>query len=63
MSTRLDIKRRELDLLRVEAARKELEFKVEERKEEIQRLEDHIVVQLKKEAEIQEELNKLKQQG
>ena len=56
----LELKRKELELMRVETARKELEFKIEERLDEINRLEDHIKVQLQKEADIKNELTNLK---
>lgn len=57
--TKLDIKRKELELGRVEQARKELEFKIEERMEEIERLKSHINVQLEKEQQLKEELKSL----
>lgn len=51
--TLLDIKRMKLELLKVAAARAELEFRVDERLDEINRIKDHIKVQLDKEAELQ----------
>jgi hypothetical protein len=56
----LDIKRKEIELMRVETARKELEFKIEERLDEIKRIEDHISIQLQKEEEIKKEIQNLK---
>lgn len=56
MSSALEQKRRELDLRRVQTARFELELKVEERLEEIERLREHIKIQIAKESEIQKEL-------
>ena len=56
----LETKRKELELMRVETARKELEFKIEERLEEIARLQEHIKVQLLKEQDIKKELESLK---
>lgn len=56
----LELKKKELELQRVELARKELEFKVEEKMEEIERIKSHIQIQLQKEQELKEELNKLK---
>jgi peptidoglycan hydrolase CwlO-like protein len=56
----LEIKRKELELMRVETSRKELEFKIEERLEEIERLQEHIKVQTAKENEIRKELNSLR---
>lgn len=52
----LDIKRRKLDLMRVQTARYELEFKIEERLEEIERLKEHIRIQQETEIKIQQEL-------
>lgn len=49
----LDIKRMKLELVKVAAARCELEFRVEERMDEINRIQEHIKVQLDKEAELQ----------
>lgn len=58
--SKLDLKRKELELGRVEQARKELEFKIEERMDEVERLRGHIEIQLLKEEELKEEINKLK---
>jgi hypothetical protein len=46
-----------LDLIKVAAARAEMEFKVEERLEDIQRIKDNIKVQLDKEAELQAKIS------
>lgn len=46
--------------MRVEMARKELEFKVEERMDEIKRIQDNIKLQLDKEAELKKEIEQLK---
>ena len=48
----LELKRTKLELVKVAAARAELEFKVEERLEDIARIKDHIRIQLEKEAEL-----------
>lgn len=48
----LDIKRMKLELVKVAAARAELEFRIEERLDEVARLKDHIKVQEDKEAEL-----------
>jgi hypothetical protein len=56
----LEIKRKELELLRVETARRELEFKVEERIDEINRVKEQINIQLAKEEEIRREIKKMK---
>jgi hypothetical protein len=50
--TPLDIKRMKLELVKVAAARAELEFRIEERLDEVERLREHIRVQLDKEAEL-----------
>ena len=57
--SKLDLKRKELELGRVEQARKELEFKIEERMDEIERLQGHIQIQLQKEQELKEEIKQL----
>lgn len=55
--TPLELKRMKLDLIKVAAARAEMEFKVEERLEDIQRIKDNIKVQLDKEAELQAKIS------
>jgi len=57
--SKLDLKRKELELGRVEQARKELEFKIEERMDEIERLKSHIDVQLEKEEQLKQEIKSL----
>lgn len=52
----LEKKRKELELARVEIARRELEFKIEERLDEIERLKQHIDIQKKREQELKQEL-------
>lgn len=52
----LEIKRIKLELLRVTAAKAELEFKIEERLDEIRRLKEHILIQENKEKELNEKL-------
>lgn len=56
---KLDIKRKKLELMRVETARHELEFKIEERLEEVERLREHIKTQKNKEEELKTELKKM----
>lgn len=53
----LEQKRKKLELARVQMARSELEFKVEEKMEEIKRLQDNIKIQENKELELMEEIN------
>lgn len=52
----LDLKRMKLELVKVAAARAELEFRVDERLDEINRIKEHIKVQLDKEAELQSKI-------
>jgi len=55
MST-IEIKRKKLELSRVELARQEQEFKIEERMEEIGRLQSTINIQKNKEQELKSEI-------
>lgn len=50
--TPLELKRMKLELVKVAAARAEMEFRIEERLEDIARIKDNINVQLDKEAEL-----------
>lgn len=59
----IEIKRKRLELSRVELARQEQEFKVEERMEEINRLKSMIEIQKNKEAELKIELTILLNKG
>lgn len=54
----LDKKKKHLELARVRLARQELELKIDEREEEIIKLKEFVAVQLKKEAELENELSK-----
>jgi Cu/Ag efflux protein CusF len=56
----LEYKRKQLELARVQMGKMDLEFKVEERSAEIEKLKEHIAIQVSKEAELIEELDKLK---
>lgn len=55
--SQLDIKRMKLELVKVAAARAELEFRIEERMDEVNRIKDHIQIQLDKEAELQQKIS------
>lgn len=48
----LDLKRLKLDLIKVGAAKAELQFKIEERLEDIRRIEDNIKISEAKEEEL-----------
>lgn len=52
----LDIKRKKVELSRVQVARQELELKIEEKMEEIERIKAHIEVQNKAEERLLKEL-------
>lgn len=56
----IDIKRKQLELIKVSAARAELEFRIMEREEEIERIKANIEIQIKKEIELKKELDDLK---
>ena len=58
----LDIKRLELDLAKCYAAKLELEYKIEERRADIKRMEDHIQLQRDREQELTQRLEDLKKQ-
>lgn len=52
----LDDKRKKLELMRVQTARYELEFKIEEKLEEIERLKEHIKIQIEREKQLTNEI-------
>lgn len=56
----IEIKKKELELRRVETARFEMEIKIAERLEEIERLTQHIKVQEETEIKLKNELQKLR---
>lgn len=58
MTSNLELKRLNMELLKVQASRAELEFKIEERQAEIARLHEHIAIQLKRENELKDQLAK-----
>jgi hypothetical protein len=53
----LELKRLKLELIKVAAARHELEFRICEREEDISRLQEHVKVQEAKEAELKEKID------
>lgn len=59
----IDIKRKKLELSRVELARQEQELKIEEKTEEITRLQAMIQIQLNKETELKAEIAALSNKG
>jgi hypothetical protein len=48
----LDLKRKQVELLRVSSAKAELELRIHERLEEIERLKEHIAISEAKEVEL-----------
>lgn len=52
----LDKKKKQVELSRVRLAREEMEMKIAEREEEIQRLKSHIEIQRAREQELDKEL-------
>ena len=56
----LELKRMEVELIRVQAARAELEFKIVEREHDIMRIKEHIKIQLDKEEELKQKLKEAK---
>lgn len=58
--TNLEIKRMELELVKVAAARAELEFKIEERLDDISRIKEHIRIQQEKEKELTKKIEEAK---
>jgi hypothetical protein len=53
----LELKRMKLELIKVAAARHEMEFRIEERLEDINRLKENIKIQVAKEVELQEKID------
>lgn len=54
--TSLDLKRKKVELLRVSAAKAELELRVHERLEEIERIQEHVKISEAKELELTNEI-------
>lgn len=61
--TKLEFKKRTLEYERVKLARQELELKIEERLDEVERLKEHIKVQVAKEEEIKQDLKQYSNKG
>ena len=54
--SKLETKRLKLELHKVQAARHELEFRIDERMDEIERIKGHIEIQIAKEKELEEKI-------
>ena len=59
----LEHKRLKMELLKASAAKAELEYKVEERRRDIARIEDHIRLQEEREKQILAEIEALENKG
>lgn len=59
----IELKRKKLELSRVELARQEQELKIEEKMEEVKRLESMIEIQTNKENELKAEITALINKG
>lgn len=58
----LELKKLQVELLRVSAAKGEMELKIDERMDEVRRLEEHIKVQTLKEEELKLKITEMQQQ-
>lgn len=58
----LELKKLQVELLRVSAAKGEMELKIDERMDEVRRLEEHIKVQTLKEEELRLKITEMQQQ-
>lgn len=53
----IEIKRMKLELIKVSAARSELEFRIDEKMDEISRIKDHIKIQADKEEALKKQIS------
>jgi len=58
---KLELKRKELELGRISQAKQELEFKIEESLDQIERIKQQIVMQEQREEQLKEELKQMKE--
>lgn len=63
MKHTLELKRKELDLIRLQSAKAEIEFNIEEKIADIERLEAHILLNKEKQEEIKQEIERIKSNG
>lgn len=54
--TPLELKRKKVELLRVSAAKAEMELRIHERLDEIERVKEHIAISVAKEIELEKEI-------
>jgi hypothetical protein len=62
MATSLDIKRKKVELLRVSAAKADIELRIQERMEEIERLQDNVRISEAKEAELAQTISDMEKE-
>lgn len=62
MSTTLDIKRKKVELLRVSSGKAELELRIHERMEEIDRLQENVKISEAKEQELMAQIQEMEKQ-
>lgn len=55
----LEIKKTKLELLKVAAARAEMEYRIDERLEEIERIKENIKIQIDKEKELEQRIKSM----
>lgn len=60
--TPLDLKRKQVELLRVSSAKAEMELRIHERMEEIERVKEHIKVSEAKEAELLQQIQDMQKE-
>ena len=63
MATPLEIKRKKVELLRVSSAKAEIELRISERMEEVERLQEHIKVSEAKEAELAQSISDMEKES
>jgi len=56
----LELKKIQVELMRVQTAKMELEYKIEEKLDEVRRMQEHITIQEAKELELKEKIQELK---
>ena len=59
----LELKRKKVELLRVSSAKAELELRIHERMEEIERLQEHIKISEAKEVELSQQIEDMQKEA
>lgn len=63
MASALDVKRKKVELLRVSSAKAELELRIHERMEEVERLHEHIAISTAKEVELAQAISDMEKEA